>query len=506
MPDSAITEVAQQLAHRALLVQRFPQAAEPGWYLHKQAELDWQEMGGKLKEWLLRRDNPWQKALAGAGAGGLLGLGSSLFQKEEERQPGRSLITGALAGGLLGGGAGLAQKYLKNPWAKSPESVLPESKNWNDINRMAQQDAPPEELAAAVKAQDPGYFANVLPGTDLPPGLESPALNAAYAPPGGQWWPYVGGVGLTHSLAGIPGDLRNLHQSGLDAAVERSLSGRLLPTARWAHPGLDRRVGATIRRGAGNIPSLTGDHAEGWGRLANELTDPELGRRFRLMSPRQSTLAAAQAALARPFGEAGKQRVGHPLLAQPPQSRWRSLRATLSELPEMERRPAWNAQRVIQRAGLPYLQQVPDVGAFKNDPVLQRYLSQIDKIQTQLQAMGPGDFTDINPHTNASRQARAAMDSLARLRELAEARRAQLTTSETRLIPRHSLAQAGRAGLEGLAETPPSAFFRRARFWAPATLATAAAESWLKARLIAQRNKHLTEQLNAALRAKGYKF
>tara|TARA_B100000745_G_scaffold262227_1_gene186314 strand:+ start:18380 stop:19417 length:1038 start_codon:yes stop_codon:yes gene_type:complete len=56
-------------------------------------------------DWL--KDNPAaQKALIGAGVGGTLGLGSSLFRRGK-KHPFRDALTGALAGGALGGGLGL---------------------------------------------------------------------------------------------------------------------------------------------------------------------------------------------------------------------------------------------------------------------------------------------------------------------------------------------------------------------------------------------------------------
>ena len=56
-------------------------------------------------DWL--KDNPVaQKALIGAGVGGTLGLGSSLFRRGK-KHPFRDALTGALAGGTLGGGIGL---------------------------------------------------------------------------------------------------------------------------------------------------------------------------------------------------------------------------------------------------------------------------------------------------------------------------------------------------------------------------------------------------------------
>ena len=50
-----------------------------------------------------------QKGLIGAGVGGALGLGSSMFSRPGRGNALRDTLTGALAGGIAGGGYGLAQ-------------------------------------------------------------------------------------------------------------------------------------------------------------------------------------------------------------------------------------------------------------------------------------------------------------------------------------------------------------------------------------------------------------
>lgn len=88
-----------------------------------------QELGGRAADWL---QEPGQQGLryaaTGAGIGGLLGLGSSLRQRKEDRQPLSSLLTGALAGGAIGGGAGLAHQALQS-------GLLSGSKDLADVNR-----------------------------------------------------------------------------------------------------------------------------------------------------------------------------------------------------------------------------------------------------------------------------------------------------------------------------------------------------------------------------------
>ena len=57
-------------------------------------------------DWFKRQNPVAQKAMIGAGVGGTLGLGSSLFRRGK-KHPFRDALTGALAGGTLGGGIGI---------------------------------------------------------------------------------------------------------------------------------------------------------------------------------------------------------------------------------------------------------------------------------------------------------------------------------------------------------------------------------------------------------------
>ena len=67
------------------------------------------DLSGSLKgigDWYKSQNPVAQKAMLGAGLGGALGLGSSVFRRDKKR-PFRDALTGMLAGGALGGGYGL---------------------------------------------------------------------------------------------------------------------------------------------------------------------------------------------------------------------------------------------------------------------------------------------------------------------------------------------------------------------------------------------------------------
>lgn len=70
------------------------------------------EYGNQALGWLNEPGSEGlRQGLAGAGIGGLLGLGSQLYKDPEERQYGNSAIMGAAAGGALGGGLGLIRQH-----------------------------------------------------------------------------------------------------------------------------------------------------------------------------------------------------------------------------------------------------------------------------------------------------------------------------------------------------------------------------------------------------------
>lgn len=88
-----------------------------------------QEYGNQALEWLNEPGSEGLRyGLAGAGVGGLLGLGSQFNKDPEERQFGSSAISGALAGGALGGGMGLIRQHgggLYGPQSKGSPAAEP---------------------------------------------------------------------------------------------------------------------------------------------------------------------------------------------------------------------------------------------------------------------------------------------------------------------------------------------------------------------------------------------
>lgn len=82
-----------------------------------------------------------QYGLAGAGIGGLLGLGSSLMSGKRKKRPFSDMLTGGLLGGVLGGGAG----FLAN----QDKPVAPESKSPTDLNTGAGV-APPADVPSTA--------------------------------------------------------------------------------------------------------------------------------------------------------------------------------------------------------------------------------------------------------------------------------------------------------------------------------------------------------------------
>jgi len=114
-------------------------------------------------DWL--KDNPVaQKALIGAGIGGTLGLGSSLFRRGK-KHPFRDALTGALAGGTIGGGFGLIKdrKNISDRLFPSTDDVPglldpdPETgiNKIEELNNLAEKAGPPPELGWNPKTWQP---------------------------------------------------------------------------------------------------------------------------------------------------------------------------------------------------------------------------------------------------------------------------------------------------------------------------------------------------------------
>ena len=93
-------------------------------------------------DWL-KKNPAAQKALIGAGVGGTLGLGSSLFRRGK-KHPFRDALTGALAGGTLGGGLGLLSdrgRISDNVFPAAPNTAEL-AKDIEEIQNLDQQSKP----------------------------------------------------------------------------------------------------------------------------------------------------------------------------------------------------------------------------------------------------------------------------------------------------------------------------------------------------------------------------
>ncbi len=101
----------------------------------------------------------WRQGLVGAGVGGLLGLGSSMFRDKEERQPLRSALTGALAGGAIGGGAGLLQQYGPQVFGDEPSAL-------DDRIKAKQKEI--DDLGKTLAEGDPHWYDDVVRPSLLP--------------------------------------------------------------------------------------------------------------------------------------------------------------------------------------------------------------------------------------------------------------------------------------------------------------------------------------------------
>ena len=111
--------------------------------------------------------------VAGAVGGGLLGLGMTGLQNEEERSPWQNMLSGALAGGLAGGGAGLLHASSQPTPQTDPNAAIDRARNIVG-NRMREvQPVPgggsiPDRLDAMLESP---------PEIDIPmPANESPEV------------------------------------------------------------------------------------------------------------------------------------------------------------------------------------------------------------------------------------------------------------------------------------------------------------------------------------------
>jgi hypothetical protein len=108
--DQTLDSAANYLAHRKVGLQRGLVSS-----LDKQA-FDLSSTLTSIGDAYKSQSPVVQKGIIGAGVGGALGLGSSMFSRPGRGNAVRDTLTGALAGGLAGGGYGLVQdrKNLAN--------------------------------------------------------------------------------------------------------------------------------------------------------------------------------------------------------------------------------------------------------------------------------------------------------------------------------------------------------------------------------------------------------
>lgn len=104
-------------------------------------------------DWL-RKNPAAQKALIGAGVGGTLGLGSSLFRREKKRHPWRDALTGALAGGALGGGVGLLSDR-----GRIPDQIFPATPNTDELAKDIAEIQNLEQQAKPTFLNSPVHWA-----------------------------------------------------------------------------------------------------------------------------------------------------------------------------------------------------------------------------------------------------------------------------------------------------------------------------------------------------------
>lgn len=117
LPVDAFVE---KIAKRAVLVRAMPATAMR---TKAASENDWLGQAGNWLKNQWNTNDVFRHSVYGAGAGGLAGLGSTLFQDEEDATPVRSALTGALGGAAIGGGLSAINKY----WPTKKENLAPPS-------------------------------------------------------------------------------------------------------------------------------------------------------------------------------------------------------------------------------------------------------------------------------------------------------------------------------------------------------------------------------------------
>ena len=140
--------------------------------LDKQA-FDLSSTLSSVGDWYKNQSPTVQKGLIGAGIGGTLGLGSSLFKRPARRNVLRDTLTGALAGGIAGGGVGLIQDRRDLASKAIPGAVDSDAQEKLEDLYELQRKSQPSLLHQAGTAMANNPLASILglgAGTDLATG------------------------------------------------------------------------------------------------------------------------------------------------------------------------------------------------------------------------------------------------------------------------------------------------------------------------------------------------
>ena len=221
---------------------------------------DWENASKNIGKWWGKQNPLTQNTMIGAGVGGTLGLGSSLFRRDKKR-PFRDTLTGALAGGAMGAG----YSALKDPKGTTDLIMGEISESQKDKNKL---------LADQVKKRE---------------WLEQGATTSWFNNP----------LAKAHStLTGMLGtDEKKPEESGLHKLLrgaEYGIAGEVIPGSLAAAAGLNyespgvwrqisQEVAEQMNAGAGKPALKAADtpigkaitSVEGGDHFLNQLMDPK---------------------------------------------------------------------------------------------------------------------------------------------------------------------------------------------------------------------------------------
>jgi hypothetical protein len=182
------------------------------------------------KTWWNNRDPVAQKAMIGAGLGGVAGASSSLLRKNRRKHFLRDAFTGALGGGALFGGIGAVQDYkrladnivdVKTPAGEQAKN-RPEDQKITDRARKYDENNEDDPVDTSIK--EISNLAGKLLGKFDPIRYGQTAIEQM---PGGEYVPAAGvGYGLTaagaklNDLVGNARGIQNLTKSQFDQLGE----------------------------------------------------------------------------------------------------------------------------------------------------------------------------------------------------------------------------------------------------------------------------------------------